>query len=106
VTRAVNLRREPYDTYIGRAGKGQSGYFGNPYRVQEHGRAALDLFRVYFLRRMDDDSVFRARVLALRGQRLGCFCKPSPCHGDIIAEWIDAQEDPCATAIRAPKDSA
>jgi hypothetical protein len=23
-------------------------------------------------------------VLALRGKRLGCLCKPAPCHGDII----------------------
>lgn len=30
-TRAVNLRHEPYDVYIGRAGHGQGGYFGNPF---------------------------------------------------------------------------
>jgi hypothetical protein len=25
----------------------------------------------------------------LRGKRLGCWCKPLPCHGDILVELID-----------------
>ena len=32
-TRVVNIRKEAYDVYIGRAGKGQDGYFGNPFRL-------------------------------------------------------------------------
>ncbi len=91
MTRVVNLRRERYDVYIGRAGKGQDGYFGNPFTVREHGHKALDLYRDYFLRRLETDGGFRARVLALRGKTLGCFCKPGPCHGDVIAAWVDAQ---------------
>ncbi|WNZ62248.1 DUF4326 domain-containing protein [Myxococcus sp. MxC21-1] len=30
-------------------------------------------------------------MLTLRGKRLGCWCKPGPCHADILAEWVDAQ---------------
>lgn len=90
-TRAVNLRREPYDVYIGRAGKGQDGYFGNPYRVEDWGRQALERFVVYFLARLARDPEFRQRVLELRGKALGCFCKPRDCHGDVIARWVDAQ---------------
>lgn len=29
----VNLRREPYDIYIGRPGRGQTGPWGNPFRL-------------------------------------------------------------------------
>jgi hypothetical protein len=29
----------------------------------------------------------------LRGKTLGCFCKPHPCHGDIIAAYLDSLED-------------
>ena len=34
-TRVVNIRKEAYDVYIGRAGKGQDGYFGNPFRLKQ-----------------------------------------------------------------------
>jgi hypothetical protein len=98
-TTVVNLRHEAYDVYIGRAGHGQSGYFGNPFRVgdvcarcgQLHtiGAATIDCFRGYFLERVERDEAFRKKVLGLKGKRLGCFCKPSPCHGDVIVEWLD-----------------
>lgn len=91
-TRAVNMRRESYDVYIGRAGKGQDGYFGNPFKLGDGTREeVLKKFRAYFLGRIDQDREFRRRVLDLHGKRLGCFCKPAACHGDVIAEWVDAQ---------------
>jgi hypothetical protein len=92
-TRVVNLRTSEYDVYIGRAGQGLDGYFGNPYRVEVDGdrKQVLALFSEYFLWRVAHDAVFRRRVLGLRGKRLGCFCKPESCHGDVIVEWILAQ---------------
>jgi hypothetical protein len=30
--------------------------------------------------------------MALKGKRLGCFCKPLACHGDVIKEYIEGQE--------------
>ena len=52
-TRVVNIRKEAYDVYIGRAGKGQDGYFGNPFRLkQDMDRGGtLAGFREYFYRR-------------------------------------------------------
>lgn len=91
-TTVVNLREEPYDVYIGRAGRGHDGYFGNKYRVGPHKHGeAIELFRKDFLERVDAEPEFRRRVLALRGKRLGCFCKPNACHGDVIAQWVDSQ---------------
>lgn len=89
-TTVVNLRSEPFDVYIGRAGKGQDGYFGNPYDVRKYGADALPKFIGYFLGRVEADAEFRRRVVALHGKRLGCFCKPRDCHGDVIAEWVNA----------------
>jgi hypothetical protein len=86
-TRIVNLRREPYDVYVGRGGRGMDGYFGNPFR----GLHALQLYRRRFYDRIQSDPEFRRRVLALRGKTLGCFCKPRACHGDIIVAWLEAQ---------------
>lgn len=97
-TTVVNLReaKKPF-VYIGRAGHGEDGYFGNPFDVRVYGRAALSKFREYFAGRLNTDPEFRRRVLTLRGKVLGCFCKPKACHGDVIAEWIDAQPPICDT---------
>jgi hypothetical protein len=105
LTRVVTIRGgEPYDFYIGRAGQGESGYFGNPYpkgqacsRCGElHGSPAstLPCFETYFLERLRDDPEFRARVRGLRGRVLGCFCLPgNPCHGAVIANWLNRPEE-------------
>ena len=100
LTTVVNIRLDAYDVYIGRAGRGEDGYFGNPFWLgrEEARGATIARFKEYFLERVEKDAVFRARVLALRGKKLGCFCKGRagpginvPCHGDVIAEWVDAQ---------------
>jgi hypothetical protein len=87
--RVVNLRKAKFDVYIGRAGHGLDGYFGNPYSVKEYGESAIDLFQEYFEDRLSRDPEFRSRVMALSGKTLGCFCKPNACHGDIIVHWVN-----------------
>ncbi len=89
-TKVVNIALgHRYDIYIGRAGKGQDGYFGNPFRLApgEPRGASLEKYRVYFYNRLETD---KRCVHALKGMTLGCFCKPHPCHGDIIAEYLDS----------------
>ena len=27
-------------------------------------------------------------LLSLDGKRLGCYCKPKPCHGDVLVELV------------------
>ena len=77
-----------FDVYIGRP-----SHFGNPYTVEAHGRdLCIELFAQYFSARLESDPEFKERVLALRGKTLGCFCKPLACHGDIIAEYLDGEQ--------------
>ena len=33
---------------------------------------------------------YRRRIEGLRGKTLMCFCKPLACHGDVIAEYLNA----------------
>lgn len=102
MARVVNLTRgERYDVYVGRAGKGQEGYFGNPCTPlkvcpvceEVHGSrsAAIECFEVYARKRAEEDPEWRSRVAALHGQILGCFCAPRACHGEVLAklalEW-------------------
>lgn len=92
-TTVIHMReRRLGDVYIGRAGHGENGYFGNPYwsNVESARGAAIAAYRVYFYKRLAADEVFAARVQDLRGKRLVCFCKPKACHGDVIAEYLNA----------------
>jgi hypothetical protein len=90
----VNIYMKRFDVYIGRAGRGEDGYFGNPFRMGNgtSREDAVQSFQRYFTERIEKDSEFRRRALALKGKRLGCFCKPKACHGDVIADWLNKME--------------
>lgn len=89
-TRVVNIHTDDFDFYIGRAGRGYDGYFGNPFADGSR-EQNIERFKTYFMERVQHEQDFRERALAMRECRLGCFCAPQPCHGHIIAAWIDAQ---------------
>jgi hypothetical protein len=95
ITKVVNLRKEPYDVYIGRTGKGQDGYFGNPYEIGKDGdrEQVIAKYKNYFNTKIIYDEEFRKRILELKGKTLGCFCKPLACHGDIIRSYLDREEE-------------
>jgi len=90
-TKVVNIRYKNYDVYIGRAGRGQDGYFGNPFILSsnEPRGASIEKYRTYFNERLKTDAEFKKRIHDLKGRVLGCFCKPYPCHGDVIAEYLE-----------------
>jgi len=92
-TIVVNLNKEEYDVYIGRPGKGKSGYFGNPHRDGSKERN-IERFRRYFHKRLKEDREFVMRVRRLQGKRLGCFCAPRSCHGDIYVEYLNSLPEP------------
>lgn len=90
-TTVVNIRTQEHDVYVGREGHGQDGYWGNPFSAMRDGgrERAIALYREYFLKRLRVDPEFAVRVETLRGKRLGCFCKPKACHGDVIVEYLE-----------------
>ncbi len=88
------------EVYIGRSGNGYDGYFGNPAPIggkckvcgdthKDRG-STLTCYRKYLLHRISSDIEFKERVYSLKDKTLVCFCKPKPCHGDVIAETIDS----------------
>ncbi len=77
MTTVVNIRFEKCDVYVGRPSP-----FGNPFR----GKGAIRLFEGY----LRSSPTLLALLPDLRGKRLGCWCKPKPCHGDVIARLADA----------------
>jgi hypothetical protein len=100
-TRVVNLRKESYDIYIGRTGKGIDGPLGNPIRIgstcplcdviHADNGSTLKCYELYLLERIETDSEFRRLVESCEGKSLGCFCKPKPCHGDVIVKYLESR---------------
>lgn len=104
----VNLRRGPYEVYIGRGRgpRGEAGIFGNPWSHKRETLAtfqvstrdeAIAAYRSWLTCASGYEAVLpqrRAAILAalpqLRGKVLGCFCKPLSCHGDALAEMANA----------------
>ncbi len=90
----VNLYKNKYDVYIGRPGKGQAGTLGNPVRigykcpecseVHSDGGNTLPCYERWLRRRITTDHKYKEQVKNLHGKVLGCFCKPNPCHGDVL----------------------
>lgn len=87
-TRVVNRYSELYDVYIGRPSK-----WGNPFlpvgKSSSARLASIICHREWFLtqQHLIDD------LYELRGKRLGCYCAPKPCHGDVLVEMAEKLND-------------
>ncbi len=92
-TNIVNIRTDKYEVYIGRAGKGKDGYFGNPFHLEnkEDRERMLALYKDYFDIRIEEDEEFKNKVKGLKGKTLGCFCKPKLCHGDVLVKYLESE---------------
>lgn len=94
-TLVVNVKHtKDFDVYIGRPMRqiaktipGSDGRFGNPFK--EGYKNNLQPFWDYLQYRMEVDPRFRADILALKDKRLGCWCAPKRCHGNVIARFLD-----------------
>ena len=107
-TKVVHLSKEPYDIRIDRSSK-----FGNPFRIGRDGnrREVIEKFKQWI--KGEDFTHFkqRERKLILRnlhqleGKVLGCWCKPKPCHGDVLVALIEETEANAMSEMRAHVDN-
>ena len=84
--KVVHCKKEPFDVYIGRPSP-----WGNPYSHKNGTKAqfkvatieeAIEKYREYLL----SNPELMDKLSELRGKTLGCWCKPGPCHGDVLLE--------------------
>ena len=89
VTTVVNKRYEEYDVYIGRGSA-----FGNPFShkagtkaqvVVESREQAIEMYEQWIRAKPELLNLLHA----LKGKRLGCYCKPLSCHGDVLVKLIE-----------------
>jgi hypothetical protein len=78
----VHCQKEPFDVYIGRPGP-----YGNPFRIGRDGTREEVIAKYKAL--LETDTELQKAVRLLKGKVLGCWCKPLPCHGDVIVEWLE-----------------
>ncbi|HEA16670.1 MAG TPA: DUF4326 domain-containing protein [Pseudoalteromonas prydzensis] len=99
ITRVINIKVDteyqankstPSYQYIGRG-----SYWGNPYSMYEEGNDREEVIRKF---KYDFDyekfpNKEKSKVYKLAGKRLGCFCKPHACHGDVLADFLNSWDD-------------
>lgn len=99
ITRVVNVKTDPvWNAKKNRPGYeyiGRGGYWGNPYSMYGTGEDRDEVIRK-FKYDFDHDKFPNKKkdeVFKLAGKRLGCFCKPLACHGDILADFLNRWDD-------------
>lgn len=75
----VKFNDEPCDIFIGRPSK-----WGNIFRLGIDGNRE-EVLLLYETWLQSHPEVIETACRELRGKRLGCFCDPLPCHGDVLA---------------------
>ena len=104
----VNRRRDQEDIYIGRGSP-----LGNPFIIGKDGDRDEVLFKYKKYLQSEINNNNRNIINALEAIKersmhsnvsLGCYCKPKPCHGDVIKDYIEIFMDryqPCTTEVVA-----
>lgn len=104
ITRVINVKKEiefadqkstPSYEYIGRG-----SYWGNPHSMYEGMEDSDEDPREAVIRMYKYDfdydkflNIDKSKVYELAGKRLGCFCKPQSCHGDVLADFLNKWDD-------------
>ena len=91
-TTVVHNQHDEYDQYIGRAVP-ESGLeaskWGNPFVLEDDTPQERDRVLALYREWIVEQPELMASLSELRGLRLGCWCAPERCHGDVLAELAD-----------------
>lgn len=84
-TRVVHCKKEAYDVFIARP-----SIWGNPFALGWAGdrTTVINKYREWILTQPH----LLAQLPTLKGKRLGCWCFPKACHGDVLIELIHLLE--------------
>lgn len=88
-TVVVNRKYEEFDVYIGRPSP-----LGNQFSAKLIGRGpAISEYKKWFEAKLVASPEFKKYVESLKGKRLGCWCKPMSCHGDVVVAYLERKPD-------------
>ncbi len=86
-TTTVDMRVSDYDVRIDRGSK-----WGNPFHIGDDGtrEEVIQKYREW----ISNQPNLLKEIKHLRGKRLGCWCHPNTCHGDVLVELADGIVEP------------
>ena len=72
--------------------------WGNPFPLprgadNKERESAIESYRQYLAKRIDNGQIDIAKLAALSGKPLGCHCAPNACHADVLADAADWAAD-------------
>lgn len=80
--KVVNVKDEEFDIYIGRGSKWGNKFIEGVDGTREE---VIELYKGDFLK---SPWLHNNTIRQLQGKVLGCHCKPKPCHGDFLVEFV------------------
>lgn len=104
ITRVINIKNNPELSSVDSSEEyqyiGRGSYWGNPHSMYESMEDSDEDPREAVIRMYKYDfdydkflNIDKNKVFELAGKRLGCFCKPNACHGDILADFLNQWDD-------------
>lgn len=86
--------------YIGRGGvvfinkkryPTNSSIFANPFKIGKDGtrEEVIIKYKEYIIKKIENGEILVEQLLALKGKKLGCWCYPEYCHGNVLLDLID-----------------
>jgi len=83
--KVVHCKQNPFDILIDRSTK-----WGNPFIIGTDGtrREVIKKYKNWILKQPD----LLKDLHQLKGKILGCWCKPLPCHGDVLFELANRED--------------
>ena len=91
---------DPQNEYIGRGGvliidkarfPLRDSPLANPFKSGRDGtlEEVLTNYKIYIDYLIESGVISQEYLRSLKGKRLGCWCYPAPCHGNIVKDIVD-----------------
>lgn len=68
----------------------ENSIWSNPYKINDtqSREQVLELYYEYIKKKIEKEPTLIDELIKLKGKKLGCWCKPDKCHGDILLDLI------------------
>lgn len=106
IARTPDFGKRPGDCYIGRNFwyKGThlpASKYANPFKIGQGGHTRESVLRVYTDYLYESGLAQQVQADLAGVNRLGCWCAPQPCHGDILAAICEQGADAYLEGLHA-----
>ena len=66
----------------------------NPFTItkEQSREEVLKLYKIYIEEKIEKNNLY-FELNKLKGKKLGCWCKPENCHGDILVDLVNKYEN-------------